>query len=228
MQKTDAKLKASEERTAEEFTKLRAEVEQVKSVLGNVTSVKPVVQSPFVESSNFVPTKVLIRGRALVGSSRKDMIGRKEYNDHANEIVQKLPTQCQQNVSVDKPGPYNFQIVFKVKGGRLGCEHIRETLNSLFESDTYTIKGTQVKASIETSPDRRAKYRIYQTNLEVLKAEIDPQTFDVDERVFKIYNVQDASIIGEFPKGEQTWKWNDEVLAALGLDKGRLVAKAAK
>ena len=179
-------------------------------------------------SSEFVPTKVFVRGWAPIGSERTDMIGRKEYADKAKQMIEKLPVHFQPNVSVENPGPYNFQIAFKVKGGRLGCEQIRETLNSIFERDDFTVKGVQVKASIEPSPDRRAKYRIYQTNLKALKDFLNPDAYDVDERFLKIFNVQDASIVGEFQKGTSMWEWKDDVLRKMGVDKKLLMDKVAE
>ena len=178
-------------------------------------------------TSEFVPTKVFVRGWAPFGSSRTDMLGRQEYTNQAKEIIAKLPARYQSNITADNPGPYNFQITFKVKGGRLGCELIRDMLNSIFERDELKIKEAHVKASIECSPDRRAKYRIFNTNLEALKEQVNAEAYDVDERFLTIFNVEDASVVGEFRKGTSVWDWDDEVLKKMGVDKKTLLNKAS-
>ena len=156
------------------------------------------------------------------------MIGRKEYTDRASEIIDKLPEHYKKNVTVDAPGPYNFQIALKVKGGRLGCEDIRESLNSIFDRDTVMINQIQVRASIEPSPDRRVKWRIYQANLQALDQLVNPKAYDVDERFLKIFNVEDASIAGEFKKGSAIWEWNEEVLKNMGVDKQKVVDRVSE
>ena len=175
------------------------------------------------DSSQFTPSKVFIPGWAPVGRARDRYIRRAEYTTHAQAILAKLPYNCQRSVTAEAPGPFKFQIVFKVKGGRMGCEHVRDAINDVVQKESYKIRDCDLKASVEVSPQRRTRVRVFYANVEALKKHIDHRAIDIDERLLKVYRLEGAVLLGEFPKGSNDWKWDDALLAEAGIDKPKLL-----
>eukprot|EP00973_Karenia_brevis_P007803 1058125-Karenia_brevis.AAC.1 len=68
-----------------------------------------------------------------------------------------------------------------------------------------TINSKELKASIETSPQRRALYKSFYKGLDMIRS-------------FKLYHMPGYVTLGEIPKGSSEIVWNASACTEAGLD----------
>ena len=108
-------------------------------------------------SGEWCPRTVLVRGWAPFGSPASQKIDRVEYKKVANELLSCLPHSLQNSVMVRAPFAANFQISFGLKdgGGFDLCRAVQEALIAGVESNMITVRGHELKVSIEQSPRKK-------------------------------------------------------------------------
>ena len=103
------------------------------------------------------PKTVLVRGWAPFGSPASQKIDRVEYKKVANELLSCLPHCLQNNVVVRALFAANFQISFGLKDGGSwdSCRAVQEALIAGVESNMISVRGHELKVSIELSPRKK-------------------------------------------------------------------------
>ena len=132
---------------------------------------------------------------APFGSPASQKIDRVEYKKIANDLLSCLPHSLQNNVTVRAPFAANFQISFGMKngGGFSSCRAVQDALSAGVESNMITVRGHELKVSIEKSQRQRTTLSNMHRAAAFLRK------------------------LGETPKGSNIWMWHAQKCAECGL-----------
>ena len=166
------------------------------------------------------PRTVLVRGWAPYVSPASQKIDRVEYKKVANELLSCLPHSLQNNVVVRAPFAANFQISFGLKdgGGFDSCRAVQDALIAGVESNMITVRGHELKVSIELSPRKK----ITSTNMHraaafLKKSGVSPESYLLCHKSSRILSTMTKEDLGETPKGSNVWVWHSQKCSECGL-----------
>ena len=184
---------------------------ETSSTAGSTNSMGP---------GEWCPRNVLVRGWAPFGSPASQKIDRVEYKKVANELLSCLPHALQNNVTVRAPFAANFQISFGMKngGGFSACRAVQEALSAGVESNMITVRGHDLKVSIEKSQRQRTTLsNMHRAAAFLRKSGVSPESYLLCHKSSKILSATTKEDLGETPKGTNVWMWHAQKCAECGL-----------
>ena len=171
-------------------------------------------------AAEWCPRTVLVRGWAPFGSPASQKIDRVEYKKVANELLSCLPHTLQNNVTVRAPFAANFQISFGRKngGGFSACRAVQEALSAGVESNMITVRGHDLKVSIEKSQRQRTTLsNMHRAAAFLRKSGVSLESYLLCHKSSKILSATTKEDLGETPKGTNVWMWHAQKCAECGL-----------
>ena len=197
-------------------------------VLNRVDSsvISPLIHRPLPAQSKspvqgeWCPRTVLVRGWAPFGSPASQKIDRIEYKKVANELLSCLPHCLQNNVVVRAPFAANYQISFGLKdgGGWDSCRAVQEALIAGVESNMISVRGHELKVSIELSPRRRTTLtNMFRADTFLKKNGVNPESYLLCPKSCRILSTVTNEDLGETPKGSNDWVWHSAKCSECGL-----------
>ena len=136
---------------------------------------------------------------------------------HSTELKKMLPFHIQKIVSIDAPFPRSYQISFRVAGGKDNCYTVNNYLQDCTDSKNYTIKGKELKISVELSPERKKSLNCFYTALAHVEQHIPKETHGHSMRNLEIFCEPSAQTIGKWNKDTNEWDWNLPVCLTLAI-----------
>lgn len=166
----------------------------------------------------FVPNHIYIRGFSPYGSDSSSKIKIAEYETHAKKLRELLPAQYQRNIIIDAPYPRNFQISFRVPGGRDRCFDVKNFLQQKIDEKDYRIKDCGLKVSVQLSAERKLSLSSFYTALRhVEQNNLSIGTFGHSVRALEIFTEPNAETIGRWDKESKQWVWDKETCQNLSI-----------
>ena len=166
------------------------------------------------------PRTVLVRGWAPFGSPASQKIDRVEYKKVANELLFCLPHSLQNNVMVRAPFAANFQINFGLKngGGFDSCRAVQEALIAGAESNMITVRGHELKVSIEQSPRKKiTSSNMHRAAAFLKKSVVSPESYLLCHKSSWILSTMTKEDLGETLNGSNVWVWHSQKCLECGL-----------
>jgi hypothetical protein len=167
--------------------------------------------------SNWQPQFIYVKGFAPFGCGPERKLSPQQYEEEGNKILDLLPTNIKQNMSLEKPFYLNHQLTFRVKAGVLGCRAAADAVQNAATMHDLKIRGEGVKVNIQLSSERRDQFRKNYTAVDHIKAAV-PGSYATCARSLKIYGVPSNKVVGELLRGGSTWKWHPEECREIGFD----------
>ena len=171
-------------------------------------------------AGEWCPRAVLVRGWAPFGSPASQKIDRVEYKKVANELLSCLPQSLQNNVVVRAPFAANFQISFGLKngGGFNSCRAVQEALTAGVESNMITVRGENLKVSIEKSQRQKTTLsNMHRAAAFLKKSGVCSESYLLWHKIAKILSTMTKEDLGETPKGSNIWVWHAQKCVECGL-----------
>ena len=170
---------------------------------------------------DWCPKTVLARGWALLDlPRRKRLIVLSTRRWQTNCLLSCLPHCLQNNVVVRAPFAANFQISFGLKdgGGWDSCRAVQEALIAGVESNMISVRGHELKVSIELSPRRKITLtNMFRADAFLKKSGVNPESSLVCHKSRRILSTMTKEDLGETPKGSNVWMWHSQKCSECGL-----------
>ena len=129
-----------------------------------------------------------------------------------------LPHHYLKHISACEPYALNHEISFKVHGGRVGCEKIRELLQAQVEANSFKVRSKEVVVIVELSKSRKTTLTSLFNALRHSEAHFEDKTvFDHSMRNFEIFETNTSRTTGKWDSKKCEWIWNTEVCEELAL-----------
>lgn len=173
------------------------------------------------------PRFVHVRGFAPYGCPPAQKLTKEQYGVEGRRLLDALPAALRAQVRLQPPYVLSHQISFLVPvGGLPACRVLADALESVISAQQLKIKGQDIRAGIETSPQRRTLCQNMFGALDRVRARGREDRVEVCGRSLKLHVRPDFQLLGHTPPGSTTWSWDPAGLAAIGLTAADLDADA--
>ena len=114
----------------------------------------------------------------------------------------------------------NFQISFGLKdgGGFESCRAVQEALIAGVESNMISVRGHELKVSIELSPRKKiTSSNMHRAAAFLKKSGVSPESYLLCHKSSRILSTMTKEDLGETPKGSNVWVWHSQKCSECGL-----------
>ena len=120
---------------------------------------------------------------------------------------------------VRAPFAANYQISFGLKdGGWDSCRAVQEALIAGVESNMISVRGHELKVSIELSPRRRTTLtNMFRADTFLKEIGVNPKSYLLCPKSCRILSTVTNEDLGETPKGSNVWVWHPEKCSECGV-----------
>ena len=80
----------------------------------------------------------------------------------------------------------------------------------------YKIRGSEVKVSVEPSPERRNCYRTYFAHLRAAETTLDSSQFEAEPKALTIYCIPSYQVLGKVDRKTSKFEWQEHGVTAVG------------
>jgi hypothetical protein len=172
-----------------------------------------------VETTNWVPKTVFVRGFAPFGCNPTEKIQATDTRVFQEKLIKSLPTHIRMQTTASPPFAINHQVCFTVVGGRNTFQAVAAAFNDHITAHEITIKGKKIRASVEVSEQRKALSKNFFGAIEFLKAKsISEDKYTICAKGLRIYATETFEEIGCTPIGASAWRWNEAICKTIGFE----------
>ena len=152
-----------------------------------------------------------------MGCQPTEKLDEDEAREAGDQINKLLPAMYAAKVRQVHPYGLNWQLSFWCDGGPRELNRVCWLLRDQMAAKSYRIKGKELRAVVEISPERRRQYKDFKESTEWLAAKgVASNKFLTCPKSFAIWTTPGRLPVGGFVDGK--WEWNNVGLNSLGIE----------